>query len=445
MDAKLLCIGDVHLGRRPSRLPEGLRDVGLAPEELGPAAAWRRCVAKAIELRVDAVVFVGDVVESDSARFEAWAPLREGVLRLAEHGIEVVGVAGNHDVDALPRLAAQESGFRLLGEGGSWESWTLEKEGKPCVRLLGWSFGQRYVEESPIDSLQYANDHRAPVIGLLHCDLDASGSRHAPVARHELEAVAIDAWLLGHIHVPTLARADSLDARPIGYLGSLVGLDPSEQGVHGPWLLEIEDSAIARIQQLPLAPLRWEVIDVSAEEVDEIGIEAALADAFAELEASRLGGGASLDDSRADAAKFDEGARAAAHGDGPLAVGCRVRIQGASRDLGALERDLQPLLEQGVVLGLPERCYFVERVLIDARPARDLEALARGDDPVAMLAALILELERSDASEVVALAREDLQRILQVPAFRGIADEPPGEVRELLLRAGRAALEELLA
>ena len=106
-DITLLAVGDVHLGTRPVSLPGDLTDWDVDPRELTPEAALGAAVDRAIAEGVDAVVFAGDVVESTNARFEAIRPLEAAVRRLAEAGIPVLGVAGNHDVEALPRLAGR--------------------------------------------------------------------------------------------------------------------------------------------------------------------------------------------------------------------------------------------------------------------------------------------------------------------------------------------------
>ena len=68
----------------------------------------------------------------------------------------------------------------------------------------------------------------------------------------------VDAWLLGHIHKPDRLAPP----RPIGYLGSLTGLDPGETGPRGPWSLEFSGPEPV-LEHLPLAPLRWEEVTVA--------------------------------------------------------------------------------------------------------------------------------------------------------------------------------------
>jgi exonuclease SbcD len=224
MVARLLFIGDMHLGRTPSRLPDDLEELGLRRSELGPAAAWRASIDHALSSEVDAVVLAGDVVEGIDDRFEAYRDLKAGALRLAAAGIPLIGVAGNHDVEALPRLARQIPAFRLLGAAGRWETVDVATHSGVPLRLLGWSFPAQRVERNPLDSLdlESARQRGVATLGVLHCDVDAGSSRYAPVSSRALAALPVDGFLLGHVHRPDRLEGD----RPQGYLGSLVGLDP---------------------------------------------------------------------------------------------------------------------------------------------------------------------------------------------------------------------------
>src|SRR5690606_25404902 len=306
---KILAVGDLHLGRVPSRLPADLGDDG---RRYGPSAVLERIVEHSIASGVDAVAFAGDVVEHDHDFFEAYRDLRGAVQKLLDAGIRVLAVAGNHDTQVLPRLADQLPGFDLVGRGGRWERRTLSS-GAERVTLHGWSFPQRVVTASPLAGARLERGP-GPNLGLLHCDLDRTQSRYAPVAAAELENAGLDGWLLGHIHKPAALTA----ASPLGYLGSATGLSPAEHGPRGPWRIAIEDGRIAAVEQQPLAPLHWEPIDV-----DLTGIAAA------EDARDRL---------LARIAELDEtlGARAVP----PDAVGLRVRFTGRSKWRADVERML---------------------------------------------------------------------------------------------------------
>lgn len=419
---KLLCIADIHLGRQPSRVPDEVRE-RTGGRSLGPAAAWERTVAQALSESVDALLIAGDVVEQEDDFYEAFADLRQGVERLVEAGIEVIGVTGNHDVRVLPRLAETVPGFHLLGTGGQWESTTVTDAGGRQVRVIGWSFPERTVRSSPLAE-GLPEDGTLLTIGLLHCDRDQARSAYAPVRSAELAAAPVDAWLLGHIHRPD----DLSGRRPTGYLGSITGLDPGEPGAHGPWLLEVRDGGELDMHQLPLAPLRWEELSIPTDGLATPGdIHLLVTEAVGRLHAGLA----------------DQTHR-------PRAVGCRLRFTGRTDLRAALVRTLTaddprrtPHERDGIL-------YFVHDWRVEALPAIDIGELAAGSDPVALLARRILILRGEPTAERRALLAEARERLADVPRRRQYASlgaEPPGdeEVAAILEAAALRALDELLA
>lgn len=94
MAIRILCTGDMHLGRRPTRIPENSDS-----HSLRPTVVWHSLVSTAIERKVDAVVLTGDVVDESNKFFEAFSALQSGVEHLAKAGIPVLTVSGNHDFE----------------------------------------------------------------------------------------------------------------------------------------------------------------------------------------------------------------------------------------------------------------------------------------------------------------------------------------------------------
>ena len=417
LPTRILAIGDVHLGRRPSRLPEGLDPEG----RLTPAAAWHASVESAVAHGADAVLLAGDLVEEADDLYEAYPELARGVERLHEHGIAVAGVAGNHDGTVLPRLAESLPAFQLLGAGGRWEAAALAG-----VEVVGWSFPGLTASDNPLAGGLPPRSGERPRIGLLHCDRDQTGSRHAPVRSAELAAADVDAWLLGHIHAPDPLAGP----RPSGYLGSLVGLDPGEPGAHGPWWLTVHGPGRIEAEQLPLAPLRWEAVPVDATGLaDPDDLHARVIAALEALHEQLR----------------DRGAAA-------RAVGCRLRITGRN-DAGA---DLPARLEATGLAGFQlERdgvTYFVEALRVETEPALDLERLAGGQDPVGLLARRLLLLRRPpgdpERAELLRRVRPQLEETARKRTYwelgqPGALDE--ARIAAALEQAARRALEALLA
>ncbi len=424
-EARILCVGDMHLGRRPSRLPEG------APADIGPRAAWKAVVETALAREVDAVLLAGDVVESRNGFMEAYGALVQGIRRLREKGIDVVAVAGNHDVEVLPRLADELEDFHLLGRGGRWNSHIVRRSGEALVRVFGWSFPSKKVESSPLDSLSDAQrnhefgddaDDTLRTVGLLHCDLDANAGVYAPVSSQALTQLGLSAWFLGHIHGPTIKSG----GRPLGYLGSLAALDPGEPGPHGPWLAQSTASAWD-LEQLLLSPVRWEPLAVDVSPCrDSEAVQGALIRALNELH-------------EALSPRFD----------GTRIVGLRARLQGETSLAPGELRDCLRAARELPLDAIDGVTYFFDKGFDDTTPRLDLEALARGVDPASLMARRLLSLEAGDdkAQGLIAAARERLLRAASHGNFQSLGKAPLDDerVRQLLVRTARRALAELLA
>ncbi len=418
---KILAVGDIHLGRTPSRLPRKLAE---RTKRFGPEEAWHRAVCLALEKGVRAVVLAGDVVEREDDFFEAFRVLSAGVQKLAKGGVEVLGIAGNHDVKVLPRLAEQIPDFHLLGAGGNWQPREIA-EGNESLTLWGWSFPQREVVTNPLPAKPF--DRRPGVnLGLLHCDRDGGSSPYAPVGALDLARAGLDGWLLGHIHKPDPLAAESLS----GYLGSLSGMDPGEPGAHGPWLIRISGGRVAEVEQIPLAPLRFEAL-----EVDLGGIGEA-----AEIKDRLLAEIHSLD------------TRIAADSFAPDAVGLRIEFNGRTRFGTAAEREISPEDRCDIYRGSDDRCYFIESLGVRTRPEIDLDELSKRPDPPGMLARRLLWLDQSEGNSerdrLIERTRERLADEARKAVWANLTDDTnPTELdaARWLRDAGYRALDQLLA
>jgi len=421
MSIRILCTGDVHLGRRPSRVPEN-----IDAHALGPTAAWNCFVRSAIELKVHAAVLTGDVVDESNRFYEAFSVLQSGVEQLVKAGITIYAVSGNHDWEVLPRLAKRIPEFHLLGRGGRWEEAILPSEDMPAVRFLGWSFPARHVSTNPLAGLDPPKRGMATV-GLLHCDCGAAGSSYGPTALGDLTGRGADAWLLGHIHKPDIL-SESLPL--VLYPGSPQGLDPSERGAHGAWLVTIEPGRPPKADLLPLAALRWEQIDVPLEGV---------------------GDGDSLDATVIEAmrARHDE-----IHGEMGCtkAVGCRLRLQGRTA-IHRLLASLSPDMRADLKPPFDQVEYFIEKIEDLSRPDLDLEDIARANDPAGLLARRLLLVDRGAPEEpyldLIRAAGRAIGQQRSGSVFASLPDstEQPGgeDVRGMLMKAGLNVLDRLLA
>ncbi len=436
MTLRILAVGDIHLGRRPGSVPEEIAVHCGGRDTLGPRAAWQAAVDRALAERVQAVLLLGDVVDDEERYLEGWSALESGLRRLLDAGIEVFAVAGNHDVRVLPRLAETLTGLRLLGAGGQWESADLAGG---TARIVGWSYPTAHARTDPTHDARLgelcAMPGEGPTIGLLHGDLDAAQSAYARFSSARLRASGADVWLLGHVHGPTFAPAKA-GGISMGFLGSLTALDPTETGVHGPWLLTYEGRTLVEATQLALAPLRWERITVPVDSWTSVAdLEPGIAGALQDFEARER---AQLGNARA--------------------VGLRIELSGSSSFHRELHRAVEASTHEALRPTLDGRAFFVDAVSDRARPALDLVALAHDSDPPGLLARRLLALDNADPTmhtdaatlevrtRLLRLAR-DTRQALARREFLALGESEASDdvLIQELREAGLAALEELLA
>ncbi len=378
MSAPLIFVGDIHLGRRPAGLDDALATLGLDARRLSPAEAWRRTVAHALRVRARAVVLAGDVVDDAKDRFEAYRSLQEGARTLTGAGVPLYVVAGNHDSLVLPRLAAQVDGVVLIGAGGRWQRVEVPGDG-PEVDLLGWSFPQPVVRHDPtaqpdLGAALGTARPEARVLGVVHGDLGASTSRYAPIAPANLRHERVAGWFLGHVHAPHPLAAM---ARPVGYLGSLVGLDPGEPGARGPWEVRV-DGGVSCVH-VPLGPVRWDTVQVPLQH--DVADVDAVVDAIRDAAARHV---AALD--AAEALDL---------------VALRVHLTGRLRLRSAAQRTAGlPAVDLAFrAHGTP---VIVETVVDRTQPAVDLDALAADPSPAGFVARRLLGLLAAPPDEAAA-------------------------------------------
>ena len=395
---RVLCTGDLHIGRRPTRLPHGV-DV----RDHTCARLWENVVAYAVDQQVDVLALSGDVVDRANRYFEALDPLKRGLERLAEAGIVTVAVSGNHDFDVLPqleRVLARDS-FRLIGRGGQWQRETVTSRAGELLHVDGWSFPSEHWPEDPLLSYPRVARDDIPVLGLLHGDLDVTGSRYAPVRLADLRICPVDVWLLGHVHAP--ARHEIAHGATVLYPGSPQAMDPGEPGLHGVWMLDIVSGAPPVLRQIPLATVRYEtlMIDVT---------------------------GASDGDLLRTAVVNELGAAVARIGDvsGPLRhLVLRLRLTGRTALHGRAAAELEEMIRD-YTRTEGDATAYVERVVDATRPEYDLLEIAKGTDAPGALARLLIEISSEGATSHALLhgARNVAAHVRGSRAYRGLPVSP---------------------
>lgn len=424
MDMKVLCTGDIHIGRRPASIP-----AGADPQLWSTGRFFERLVDYAIRESVDVLAVSGDIIDKSNRFFEAAAPLETGLRRLATAGIDTVAVAGNHDFDALPRFVdhVQPKRFTLLGRGGRWESVHIVRDGVPRIRFDGWSFPDEHVRENPLRHYDLPSTH-IPVIGLLHADFEERDSVYAPIRAIDLHLDQVTCWLLGHIHKPGMVK----ETLPFAfYPGSPQALHTGEIGAHGPWLLDFDRAGPLRPQHIPLAAIRFDRVPFDITGVDTES------DFQARAAVSVRGHVNAVRDSAVMC---------------PNHLAIRLQAAGRTACLSMLQKFAATLLAQENQWEYDGCSIALEAIDFDAvRPCYDLDELARGAGPLAVLSRLLLALEGGAQSTEIELlitgTRERMVRGMGQPVFSALPADTPtdAEVAAVLARQGYRTLDILLA
>lgn len=424
-DITLLCTGDLHLGRHPTRIP-----AEIDGKQFSPKAAWRSTVEEAIDRDVDVVLISGDVVDRENRYFEAYGPFEAGIDRLDAEGIPTVVIAGNHDFDVLPGLmdGLEHDRAHFIGEDGEWERTTVGKDGHPILHIDGWSFPTEHVLQSPLDTYDGSNPTDAPLVGLVHADLDTPESEYAPVPTAALVDTPVDAWILGHIHKPDVRR--SADPSII-YPGSPQPLDPGERGSHGPWLVTVDSMGNVDATQIAVAGLRYDRLEMDVSHAaDSKDVPSIVSDHVSEHVHNNVD-------------------------TGPLdLLLARITLDGRTAAHGTLVDDREAIEDQ-LSFTVGSLAVRVETLEVETRPAVDLDEMATGDSPVAYLADLLLSIERGTVDdehrELVAEAQDAMQRAHASSAYDELRREDtvarPDETDAIatLERQAMLLLDELLA
>ena len=424
---RILCAGDIHLGRRPS-------GVSVEESELAVGHVWERLVQRALDEQVDAVVLTGDTVDEENKVFEAMRALENGVRRLVSDGIEVIAVAGNHDYDAFPRLLRSlgDVPLRLLGRNGTWDTYTLKIEGAPRVQFVGWSFPRRHVHTSPMEdfpSEALAGRERLPTLGVLHCEAGQLDSPYAPVKRRALAGAPVEGWLMGHIHAPD-ERYESGQLQL--YTGSLQPLHQGEPGLHGAWMVEVGSGGAVNAEALPLASLRYAGVSVS------------------------VGGHESTDEvEQASSAAIREAVKGMEEEMPHLKrVILRLRLEGRT-PLGRQIEKWAPGYAEAFETSYAGANASLNGHTTALRPDYDLEEIAGSSDAPGTVAQLLLDLEEGRdtalVSKALSRAKSAMRQVHQSSGYDALQRAPDyqapptqEEVRTRVRRQGLLLLDELL-
>ncbi len=401
---------DLHLDAPFAGLTAASESIGRA---LGEATydAFRRVIDTAIAREVDFVVIAGDAYNARDKSLRAQLRFREQMVRLAEHGIDVFLVHGNHDP-----ASGWSAGLSLpenvhvfpTDRVGRVE---VVRDGQLVAAVYGRSFAK--AAETTNFALDYRREASDPVaIGVLHANVggDADYDPYAPASLDDLRASGMDYWALGHIH-----KQEVLAQNPwIAYAGSPQGINPKETGAHGCLAVEVSSAGTIAVEPVETSSIAWTRADLDVSHAANVeDVRSRLTEACEEL-AAREG--------RSVVARFTLAGRTDAHGD-----------LGRPGLLGELLDDLRLQYSTG------DPWVWVDRIDDRTAATLDLAAVRDGADFAAEAVRVADELEADPALLDSLLGEIAAPVATTLPGY-----EPGTAAAELLARARDIALDELL-
>jgi len=368
--------------------------------------ALDRVVDLCIEREVDFLVIAGDLYNSADRSLRAELDFQKAMRRLEEADVEVFVVHGNHDPADGWSAGLEMPDSVVVFAAESVERREIWRDGELQCAVYGQSFPTRQVTENLARGFSRRPEDPLAV-AILHANVGKREGRddYAPCTVEDLRAAGMDYWALGHIHIPEQVS----DEPRVVYSGCTQGLDPSEEGPRGCFVVELGPLG-AQQEFVETAAVRWRSIEVDVTPLTGLEeVRDAVAAVCAEARADSGG--------RPIVARFDLIGRSAAHADLTRSAVLRDFLEAIRGE----QMEMTPWI-------------WVDRIRDRTRPALDLdEVLAeeglRGD--LVRLAAS-LAAEDGGAAELIDEALAPLlDQLAAPPGMDATAEEIVERARDL--------------
>ncbi|MCR8643916.1 DNA repair exonuclease [Paenibacillus sp. N1-5-1-14] len=282
---------DLHLDspfRGMTRVPEAIRD-RLRESTFH---AFQELVHLAIREKVDFVLISGDVYDAADRSLKAQIRMQKGVQALADQGIEVFIIHGNHDpLDGRAAKLTWPEGVRIFPT----DEVGVFPVRKPDRGVIAYVHGISYPTAAVTTNLSvkykpFSSNERVYQIAMLHTNVDGASDHdnYAPCTKRELIDSGFDYWALGHIHTRQELHVEGQP--PIVYPGNIQGRSIRETGVKGCYIVDVNESTQTSLTFYPLDRIRWEGVKLSIAGMDsEQELKDALEEKLEELRVSQDG------------------------------------------------------------------------------------------------------------------------------------------------------------
>lgn len=416
---------DLHLDspfRGYLSLPDRLRDIVRDAS----VRVLERIVRTAIAEQADFVLVCGDVYDVAERSLRAQLQFLKAAETLAEHGIGLFVICGNHDPEAGVRAEWRwPDNTHVFSSGEPQRVTAFRRDGTPAADVYGVSFRESRETANLARRFRPASDPDFYRIAMLHCNVDGQEGHddYAPCRKTELLSAGFDYWALGHIHTRAV-----LHERPwIVYPGNPQGRHAKESGPKGVYVVTV-DGGETDLRFAATDEVRWLSRDVVLDE------HATVQDAH-----ERLRTALALCEAEAEG-------RSAIVRLHVTAGGSVARELGREETVNELLQELREERERRWERDPDGRFVWPEQLVLRLSPAavRHKEALLGEDSFYGDLVRLARDLAE-DEERWAQFEREALSDMLGAPRYgRLLARIPPEERRSWLEEAEEMALQMLM-
>ncbi len=272
---RLLHTADVHLGARHADLGEQ-----AAAQRERQLAAFVATVDLALAEKVDIVLIVGDLFDSNTQPRLSVERVAAELRRLGDARIRTVIIPGTHDVYDRSSIYRVHDLKALAGSSEDDDLVTVLTPDRPQIHLQacdvivhGPVFATKRAPHSPLRDLSVTGGDGATWhVGMVHGALAIPGRTDGDevvVTREEIAATGLDYLALGHWHSTQQAKAGGTT---YAYSGAPEPVAVSQDGAGKVLLVTLDDANGARavrIEERTVGRTRFDKVQIAAAEVGD--------------------------------------------------------------------------------------------------------------------------------------------------------------------------------
>lgn len=252
-DLKFIHCSDLHLDT-PFKNVSSI-DVSLARRMYESSfKALDRIIDKAIEEKVDFIIFSGDIFEVEYSTPHSRYRFAEAIRR---SGVRCYIAYGNHD-----HGRKWEDSIPLPENAVVFPDHVVNipypNEEDRIADVIGVSHSSRHESRDLTEDIEGSSDFS---IAVVHCDLDkvSEGHNYAPANLSAMLNKRIDYWALGHIHKRNVVH----QFPHVVYPGNTQGRSLKETGEKGAYLVTVSNGLVKKMDFFVTGEIEWISIEES--------------------------------------------------------------------------------------------------------------------------------------------------------------------------------------